>query len=178
MSEVYNLYLNSFTGNAYLATAQSPSPNSDMAFSINWDTFFNGANYRYKKCRLRYEYYSDPILTSNPYDPLAFNSILVLTGLNSNSATKYGGIVLGLLSLDTITLTTITPSVATISQTCLAGANLTGPGQNIEVPKDMRNLNVQIQNNAYNATSAGLIPTTYMGNWDLVLSFELYDPIM
>lgn len=172
-SESFSLFLSSFTGFSYL-TPTSPAANVDMTYLINWDSFFNGANHKYKKCRLRYEYYSDPVISGNQYDPLTYNALLVLTGLVSSSSTKYPGSVLGLLSLDSITGSTITPS----SQTCLQGSTMNTVGQNVEVPKDLRQLEVQLWSNAFGSASSALLPKASVGNWGLVLNFELYDPIV
>jgi hypothetical protein len=47
-------------------------------------------------------------------------------------------------------------------------------GIDIEVPKGMKPLEVQLQNNNYGVAGSGLLPSTT--DWGLMLLFEFYDP--
>ena len=110
-TESHQLYLNSFTGSPYLVnkpnvTTTYPSGNPNYCvFTINWDAIFNLNNHKYNKCRLRYDFYSNPTFLSNPFTPLADNGILVLNGINARSTSTTGGVVLGLITLDSIAIT-------------------------------------------------------------------------
>lgn len=172
MSEIFSLYLNSVAGaNPYIQI-----PTSTLAqrnYAIDWDIFFNGANFKYKKCKVRYEFYSDPAVgTVNQYDPSTYNSVLGLTGIPTKAITKYGAVVVGMLHLDTIT--TITASTS-LTQTCLMGSNVIGPGISIGMPTGQTNLGVGIYGNVNNPLT--LVSTSLLTNWAVILHFELYDPI-
>lgn len=169
MSEVYSLYLNSASGNPYITNLTTSLVY--RSYSVNWDSFFAGANQRFKKCKIRYEFNSDPATGTTQMDPTTYNSVLAINGLGSKFATKYANITLGLLRLESIQVNGATPSV----QTCLTGENLTGPGQNIEVPMGYKDLNIGLYQTAVNPMT--LISTALIQNWDVILHFELYDEI-
>ena len=110
-TESHQLYLNSFTGSPYLVnkpnvTTSYPTGNPNYCvFTINWDAIFNLNNHKYNKCRLRYDFYSNPTFLSNPFFPTFANGALVLNGINARSTSTTGGMVLGLITLDSIAVT-------------------------------------------------------------------------
>lgn len=169
MSEVYSLYLNSTSGSTNPYMPQASSSLVSRTYQINWDSFFNLANKRFRKCRVRYEFYSDPS-TGTQMDPTTYNAVLGLVGVNSMSSTKYGATVLGVLSLDTVSPTSAAP------QTCLVGANMTSPGQNLYMPDGVRDLTVSLYQNVTNPLT--YLSGTLIQGWAIVLNFELYDPIV
>lgn len=171
MSEIYSLYLNSVSSsNPYM---QIPTATIvQRNYAINWDVFFSGANYRFKKCKVRFEFYSDPSTnTTTQMDPLTYNAVLGLTGVQGLATVKYGATIIGLLSLATVQPAGATPAI----QTCLTGANVTGPGMSVNMPTGMADLGVGIYQNAVSPLTP--ISTALFNNWALILHFELYDPI-
>lgn len=173
----YSLYLSS------VATAPYQTSNSDLAnvkYNINWDSFFNGDNYRYKKCRITYQYLSDPTSSATySYDPLNFSGVIVAAGLTTTNGSPYGGVVLGIVDVKTIPY--ITAGTAVNNQTVLYSDYLQQPGQNISIPQGQRELAIQLWSNfasngakLLSAVSPVNIPFT---NWILNMVFELYDPI-
>ena len=111
-TESHQLYLNSFTGSPYLVnkpnvTTSYPNGNPNRCiFTINWDAIFNMNNHKYNKCRLRYDFYTNPSSNGNPFIPTVVNGVLVLNGINARSTSTTGGTVLGLITLDSIAITT------------------------------------------------------------------------
>jgi hypothetical protein len=103
--ESYGLFLNSFGGSAYTTTRNTVA---DVNFLINWDSFFNGDNNKYKKCRLRYDFISDSAPTNNPFTPTANNGVLILNGINPSASYTNGGMPLGLIDVQSITATNTT----------------------------------------------------------------------
>jgi hypothetical protein len=169
-SEVYSLFLNSASsGNPYMSIVTASLV--QRQYSINWDSFFNGANLRYKKCKLRYDFFSDPATGTTQMDPGLYNSLLVLSGLNANSGTKYPGLVAGLLSLETVTTTGLGQN----TWTCLKGSTIDSVGQNIIVPTGLMDLTIGLYQNVSNPLT--LVSTSLIQNWGIILSFELYDPV-
>jgi hypothetical protein len=173
----YNLYLSSFAKAPYLVD------NTNLAsvkYNINWDTFFNRDNYRYKSCRLRYKFLSDPSTSINgyTYDPTDFNGVIVANGLPPMSNPIYGGTIVG-----TIEVAGINYNVATVAttNTVLVGSDLNAAvGQSIQVPTGFREVTIQLWQNTFASTSPVLLNTITnmgLGNWNLILNFELYDPI-
>jgi hypothetical protein len=262
--ESYGLFLNSFINSAYYLSRNTVA---DVIYNINWDSFFNGDNHKYTKCRLRYDFISDNASVTNPFTPTANNGLLLLNGINPCATYINGGLPLGLITVQSITTSTAavhqsvvdnnftgtisiaTPPILTVTTpayfmlavgdtisfrnpnsayvyetrnvasltnsasntytlsggsigataatavpissanprdltyTTLVSSNLqSGIGVSIEVPKGFRNLNVQLQNNAYGQTISGitqphLMSGTNLAEWGLMLVFELYDPV-
>jgi len=117
MSESFFLFLNSYSSSPYITNRISTS---DVIFTINWDAIFNGNNYRYNKCKLRYDYYSNAPPLNDPYLPIAAGDIgvIVVNGFNSRSTSETGGMVLGLISIDGIQYTaSVLPNVSSTQQT-------------------------------------------------------------
>lgn len=169
--ESYSLFLNSYIGGSYIT---SRAGTSDVIYTINWDAVFNLNNHKYQKCRLRHDFYSDSI--TNGVTPTSGNGVIVLNGINSRSTSITGGMVLGLITVDTATSTngSTTTSYSALKSTSLQSVT----GINIEVPKGMRTFEVQLQNNAYGSTaSQGLLASNTVADWGLMLIFEFYDPV-
>ena len=101
-SESFSLYLNSSVGSAY---QQSRPSANDVTFLVDWDAVFGLNNHKYTKCKLRYEFSSGANYASNPLTPLTYAGVLVEAGINSRSTSKTGGVVLGLIDLQTTTAT-------------------------------------------------------------------------
>jgi len=101
-SESFSLFLNSFGGSPYITQRNSVV---DVIYTINWDTIFNLNNRRYRKCKLRHDFYSDAISQNTVITPTADNGLLVLNGIISKSSSSQGGMVLGEITLDTISTT-------------------------------------------------------------------------
>ena len=113
--ESFNLFLNSFSGSPYITNRIAAN---DVIFTINWDAVFNLNNHKYRRCRLRHDYYSDASPLANPFTPNAVNGVLVANGINSRSTSATGGMVLGLITIDSIAVTnnlTAHPSATTTS---------------------------------------------------------------
>lgn len=172
----YNLYLSSF------ATAPYLTDNSNLAnvkYNIDWDTFFNRDNYNYKSCRLRYKFLSDPSTSVNgySYDPTNFNGVIVANGIAPKSVNPYGGTIVGMIEVYPVNYNVAT--VATLNDV-LVGNDLNATnGQNIIIPTGFRDLNIQLWQNNYASSSAAFlsgITNLGLGNWNLLLNFELYDP--
>jgi len=245
-SQAYSLYLNSFAGSPfYQSNAGVSNAPNQVNFTVNWDAVFNLNNHRFKRCRIRHDFYSDNSTAAVQFTPTNQNGVLVLNGINSRSTSMTGGVVLGLITLDTQAVSTPvitgTGSVATgsgngvftllsissgviapgmtitlgvvsmqvlsvISGTggvgstyavsynvLIAASNFSIPtttvtysslksgylpsivGQDIEVPKGIRDLVVQLWNNNYGA-SGGFSLLSNATAWGLMLSFEFYDP--
>jgi hypothetical protein len=113
--ESFNLFLNSFSGSPYITNRIAAN---HVIFTINWDAVFNLNNHKYRRCRLRHDYYSDAAPLANPFIPNAVNGVLVANGINSRSTSTTGGMVLGLITIDSIAVTnnlTAHPSATTSS---------------------------------------------------------------
>jgi hypothetical protein len=173
----YSLYLTS------VALAPYQTSNTDLAnvkFNINWDSFFNRDNYMYRKCRITYQFHSDPTSSATySYDPLNFNGQLVAAGLTATNGSPYGGLMLGLIDVKNTPY--ITGGTAVNNQTILYSDYLQAPGQNISVPQGQRELAIQLWSN-FAANGAKLLsavsPTNIpLTNWSMNIFFELYDPV-
>jgi len=101
-SESFSLYLNSASGSAY---QQSRPSANDVTFLVDWDAVFGLNNHKYTKCKLRYEFSSGANFASNPLLPTSQTGVLVEVGIASKSTSKTGGVVLGLIDLQTTTTT-------------------------------------------------------------------------
>lgn len=174
----YSLYLSSFTGAPFLTNR---SDLGSVKYNIDWDAFFNRDNYRYKSCRIRHYFLSDPSTGSvYTYDPANFNGVLVAQGLNSTNNSPYNGLVLGLIGVQCVPY--LSNSVAINNTTVLYSDFLNFSGQNIQVPKGYRDLTIQLWSNNFSGSGASLLsavsPTNIpLGNWNLNIIFELYDPV-
>lgn len=172
----YALYLSSFPKAPY-STNLSDSANTKYA--INWDSFFNRDNYRYRSCRIRHAFLSDPSSTAGySYDPSNFNGVIVANGLNSTNTSPYGGLILGLIDIKCIPF--VSATVANNNTTVLYSDSMNYPGQNIQIPRGLLDLNIQLYSNNYTATNGTLLSANAsiaLANWNLQLFFELYDPI-
>lgn len=173
----YSLYLTS------VAVSPYQTSNADLAnvkYNINWDSFFNQDNYRYQKCRITYQFHSDPCSSATySYDPLNFNSVIVATGLTTTNGSPYGGVMLGLVDVKNTPY--ITAGTAVNNQTILYSDYLQAPGQNISIPQGYRELGIQLWSNfaangakLLSAVAPATIPLT---NWSINIIFELYDPV-
>ena len=100
--ESYGLYLSSFSGTPYYSSLNTYA---DVTFNINWDTFFNGDNHKYTKCRLRYDFLSDNAPTTNPFTPVGNNGVLLLNGINPAASYNAGGFPLGIINVQGYTIT-------------------------------------------------------------------------
>lgn len=173
----YSLYLSTFSSAPFLTA------NADLAnvkYNINWDSFFNRDNYRYRSCRIRHQFLSDPCSSATySYNPSTFNGVIVANGLTTTNGSPYGGTVLGLMTTQCVPY--LANSVAVNNSTVLFSDYLNYPGQNIQMPQGYRELNIQLWGNNYAANGSGTLLSTVanipLNNWNLNIVFELYDPI-
>lgn len=177
-SQSYTLYLSNYTGAKYLVDR---SDLANVRFSVDWDSFFNRDNYKYRGCRIRYKFVSDPCTSSTyTYDPANFNAVLVANGIPPLAANLFGGTMIGLMGLATVTYVSNSVSATTTYYDVEDLTSVTG--QNIYIPFGIKELGIQIWDNAFGATAAKLAsavsPTNIpFGTWNLMLVFELYDRI-
>ncbi len=157
------LPLNSAVGYPMLLDSTN---NGSVKFAVNWDSFFNGMNDKYRRCRLRYKYIGNPGLGVGPSE----TSILTVIGLVSKSSGVVPGVVLG----------PIMPTVGlgvSANTYCLVGDDISAVvGQDIVMPKNR----IEITVNSYSPAALGSSNSinTISQDWVLLLYFELYDPIV
>lgn len=158
------LPLNSATGYGLLI---DNSNKSAVRFGVNWDSFFNGMNDKYRRCRLRYKFTSNG---STTYTAQAQNSMVSLVGMVSKSAAVAGGLVLGPALMSQAT--------GASNEFILMGDDISAViGQDIVMPKNRVDLTVNLnQLTAFGGATNTLTALTQ--NWVLMLYFELYDPIV
>lgn len=179
MSEIssYHLYLSSFTNAPYLTNR---SDLASVKYNINWDSFFNQDNYRYKRCRIFYKFLSDPCSSATyNYDPLGFSGIILANGLAPISNQNFGGLMLGMIDVKSVTY--LSNAVSTNTTVLYSEDFNNGTGQQIQMPIGFRELNIQLWANNFAASGAGLLSSVSanipLNNWNLLLKFELYDPV-
>lgn len=174
------LYLSSFASAPYQT---SRADLANVKFNINWDSFFNGENYQYRSCRIRYVFLSDPATyTGNAYtyDPANHSGVIVANGLAPKcNNPNLGGCIIGIIKVEPITYVS---NAVSINTAVLNSDDLTSAcGQNIYIPTGMKELNIQLWDNAYASSAPGKLLSTVanatLANWNLQLMFELYDPI-
>lgn len=183
MSETlsFPLYLSSATG------APRSISNADLAnirYLIDWDTFFNQQNYNYRSCRIRFKFLAEPsggTTAAYTFSPSNFTGVVVANGLPSVAANPFGGTVLGMIGVDALSYLSFNTVIPT---NILSGEDLTsGAGQNILIPTGTKELNIQLWDNRYGTSSGVLLsaidPTNIpLNTWNLIIMFDLYDPIM
>lgn len=174
----YSLYLSSFSGSPFQT---SSADLANVKYNINWNSFFNGDNYRYRSCRIAHQLLSDPSSSATySYDPLNFSGVIVANGLTTTNGSPYGGCILG--QIDVKCIPYLSNSVANNNTTVLWSDYLCCPGQNISVPQGQRELAIQLWQNNYGTTTAKLLSAVSstnipLANWNLSIMFELSDPI-
>lgn len=173
----YFLYLSSFPNAPYLTSNADPA---NVKFMINWDTFFNRDNYRYKSCRVRFSFRSNPCTTTNyNYAPNSFTGFIAVDGLRGVENGVMGSVPIGLFN--PVTCQYLVNNVVTTATT-LQGDDLTSAcGHNFQMPTGFREIAIHLYQNTYgpNSTPISLSSVTNqgLGNWNLQLMFELYDPV-
>ena len=100
--ESFSLFLNSFSGSPYVTTRNSPN---DVIFTINWDALFNLNNHKYRRCKLRHDFSTENAVATNPFIPTTNNGVLVVNGIVPRTSSTTGGLVLGLIEVDSVAVT-------------------------------------------------------------------------
>lgn len=137
-----------------------------------------------------------PLLTVTSPTNFMLNVGDIISFRNPNTSAYESRTVATITSATTYTLSgaTIGAAAATgvpiscansrdLALTTLVSSNLqSGIGVSIEVPKGFRNLNVELHTNEFGKTIAGASIDSLMGGtnlqeWNLMLVFELYDPV-
>lgn len=174
-TSTHYLYLSSFTGAPYMIDNANYAA---VKFRIPWDNHFNRENYRYKSCRIRFDFRSDPSsATTYTYDPASFNGVIVIGGLPDKSGPKYGGTPVGLIgpySFDYISNSTAK------NTSVLLGGDLTSIGRSVQVPMGLSEITVYLYQNTFSASSPVLLNSIQnigLGNWNLQLMFDFSDPV-
>ena len=163
-SQIYRLYLNSFPG---FPGITSNIDKFNVSWLVDYDSMFSSANYKYKHCRLRYKFLSDPAVVAN-VNHTASKGVLVVNGLSSaNNSKNVGGIVLD--------------NIIPVQSTSLAwfdNSSMDTVGIDILPPYGLSTLNVQLWGPEYGC-QIGSVPTlisTFTPNYTIIFAFELYNP--
>lgn len=112
MTEIYSLYLSSYSSNQSQLIDNSDKAN--CSWNINWDEFFHGDNYNYKKCIVKFKLVS--ATTTSAYLSHVNNSGYL--GINIPSSNQASTSVFTVLGL-------IYPSDAPASLQSISGSNIT-----------------------------------------------------
>ncbi len=176
----YPLYLSSASGAPNLV---GNADQANVKYRIDWDTFFNRDNYKYRSCRIRYKFLCQPSpgnAGTYTYNPSTFSGVIVASGIPPVASNTYSDTIIGIINVETVQYLSNTMLVNT---TTLSGEDLTSvTGQNIIIPTGLRELNIQLWNNKFYSSNSKLLSDIDSNNiplniWNLLLVFELYDRI-
>lgn len=162
-SQVYRLFLSSTNGFSGLI---SNSDKYNSSWQVDYDSLFNGENYKFKNCRLRYKLRSNPITSLGHITGFG---TLVINGLSSqNNSKNTSGLVAD----------NIIPSAST-THGWYDLTTMDEIGIDIIVPYGLSTINPQFWDLSFGSKDSLNPPqfiTNFTATYTLILSFELYNP--
>lgn len=168
---VYTLYLTTKitdTKNGQIVPILPPTLStsnlSNVSWSIDWDNLFRRNQYDYKYCRVRFDLVSESFAASTPAtnDWTNYGGYISLSLASSYNAITTNGTIIG----------QIWPMDCPITGSsihCINISSMSENGVDVNIPSGTGILNIQM------IKGDGFVPMTTFQQYNILLSFELYN---